>query len=50
MKAYPQWRFNENVCTVDYKHNKAVITTYKVKISNGNQTKTVKTDEKGNLI
>ncbi|MDW5287605.1 hypothetical protein [Formosa sp. PL04] len=50
MKAYPEWRFDGNVCSIDYKDNKGLLTSYKVKISNGTQTKTVKSDAKGNII
>ncbi|CDF80528.1 nicotinic acid mononucleotide adenyltransferase [Formosa agariphila KMM 3901] len=50
MKAYPDWRFNTNICSVVYQKNKGHVTTYKVKISNGKQSKTVKSDDKGNII
>ena len=50
MKSYPDWRFDSNECNINYKHNKGQFTSYNVKISNGNQTKTVQSDGKGNLI
>ena len=50
MKTYPSWRLDSNICNINYKHNKGVLTSYKVKISKGNQTKTVKSDDKGNII
>ncbi|WP_434036865.1 hypothetical protein [Formosa sp. 4Alg 33] len=50
MKAYPEWRFNTNICSIDYKQDTGHVSTYRVKISNGNQSKTIKADGKGNLI
>ncbi|MBP1838119.1 hypothetical protein [Formosa algae] len=50
MKAYPEWRFENNVCNINYKYNKGISTLYKVTISNGKHTKTVKSDDQGNLL
>lgn len=50
MKAYPDWRFDGNVCTINYKHDQGISTTYKIMISNDNKKKTVKINEDGNLI
>lgn len=50
MKQYPNYRFDANVCTINYAENKGINTTYKVMISHGKDKKTVKVDDKGNFI
>ncbi|MDW5287603.1 hypothetical protein [Formosa sp. PL04] len=50
MKTYPNWIHEASICTVNYRHGKGLSTSYRVKISNGNQTKIIKTDAKGNII
>lgn len=50
MKQYPNYRFDANVCTINYAENKGIYTTYKVMISHGKDKKTVKVDDKGNFI
>ncbi len=50
MNKYPSWIVDENVCLINYKQDKGRVTIYKTKISKDNQSKIIKTDEKGNII